>query len=74
MAASANHRTEIAGGQVPYTRDLLQLLYHAELIQCARQSDLRGLFLQFLCDEPLIRLHQSYSPINQLQLCHKGVE
>jgi hypothetical protein len=73
-AASANHRTEIARDQVPCTRDLLQLLYHAELIRCARQSDLRGLFLRFLCDEPLIRLRQSYSPINQLQLCHKGVE
>jgi hypothetical protein len=33
--ASVNHCVEIAGGQVPCTRDLLQLLYHAELIRGA---------------------------------------
>jgi hypothetical protein len=43
-------------------------------IQGVSQSDFRAFFLRFLCDEPLIRLHQNYSPINQLQLCHKGLE
>ena len=36
-----------------------------------RQSNFSGVFLQFLCDELLTWLHQSYSPINQLQLCHR---
>jgi hypothetical protein len=34
------------------------------------QRDLRSFVLQFLCDELLIRLHQSCCPLYQLQLCY----
>jgi hypothetical protein len=42
-------------------------------IQCAWQSNFRGIFLEFPCSELLIRLHRNYSPIYQLQLCHKDL-
>jgi hypothetical protein len=42
-------------------------------IECAWQSNFRGIFLEFPCSELLIRLYQNYSPIYQLQLCHKDL-
>jgi hypothetical protein len=39
-------------------------------MQLVCQSKIRATFLLISCDNPIIPLHQSYSPINQLQSCY----
>jgi hypothetical protein len=59
---------------VRYTKPAIffRLLYNGMSIQCAWQSNLKGLVLKFLCSNSLIHLWQSWSSTNQLEFCHSN--
>jgi hypothetical protein len=59
---------------VKYTEPAIffRLLYNGKSIQCAWQSNLKGLVLKFLCSNSLIHLWQSWSSTNQLEFCHSN--
>jgi hypothetical protein len=51
---------------------LIRSLYHGIHLQLTWQSNLELDFLLISCNNPIIPLHRSYSPINQLQSCYGG--
>jgi hypothetical protein len=69
--AGADHGAGSPAARFTESVIFFRSLYHGNFLQCAWQSKLEGFVLQFSCDHPLIRLYQSCSSINQLQLCYE---